>query len=450
MKLQKITIIELFQNPKPIHLSLPNTETTIIHSLNGMGKTTVLNLISAIFHGDIKYLIDTVFSFIRLEFSDNYFITVTKDFSEITFPDNSPDTDKNSKRLTILKFSDNEYQNIAIDDTYLTKNNNSDFESITMESFKTSDDYYKKIEQSQKYAFDFKKFLKKIQDLLYVSIIDTDRLFIYSPKKEISKTHFSIRERNKLDAEETISYFSANLNKRIRQLRMQKELISESLDSSFPIDLLTGKHKMKEETLADNFEKLITKRKELQKLGLIENSNDLENILNSPVKKGFVPVLDLYIQNSLKKLSVYDEIYPKLELFFRIINELCSYSNKKVVFKQSKITFIVNDTLKDNDSNIQEDNNFIEIPLENLSSGEKHLFIIFYYLIFLCKDNDSLILIDEPEISMHISWQEEFINYLNEICLSKNIQSIVTTHSPNIVHNHFDQLIGLYNEDSDE
>ena len=40
-----------------------------------------------------------------------------------------------------------------------------------------------------------------------------------------------------------------------------------------------------------------------------------------------------------------------------------------------------------------------------LSSGELHLFIIFYEIIFNTYKN-SLILIDEPELSFHISWQQ--------------------------------------------
>lgn len=42
-----------------------------------------------------------------------------------------------------------------------------------------------------------------------------------------------------------------------------------------------------------------------------------------------------------------------------------------------------------------------EIPIEHLSSGEKNDFVLFYELIFKC-DSKSLILVDEPEISLHV------------------------------------------------
>ena len=65
--------------------------------------------------------------------------------------------------------------------------------------------------------------------------------------------------------------------------------------------------------------------------------------------------------------------------------------------------------------------------------------------IFKC-DSKSLILVDEPEISLHVAWQQEFIDELMEICKLKNMQAIVATHSPNIVNNHWDLLVDLEDE----
>ena len=51
---------------------------------------------------------------------------------------------------------------------------------------------------------------------------------------------------------------------------------------------------------------------------------------------------------------------------------------------------------------------------------------------------------------MHISWQEEFINDLLEICRKNSIQAVVSTHSPNIVNGHFDLLVGLSDEEGEK
>ena len=83
-----------------------------------------------------------------------------------------------------------------------------------------------------------------------------------------------------------------------------------------------------------------------------------------------------------------------------------------------------------------------EIDIELLSSGEKHLIVLFYELIFDTQPY-TLIMIDEPEISLHVDWQIKFIKNLLKIRNSdvkdlNNIQFILATHSPQIVHNRRD------------
>ena len=80
--------------------------------------------------------------------------------------------------------------------------------------------------------------------------------------------------------------------------------------------------------------------------------------------------------------------------------------------------------------------------MEKLSSGEKHDFIMFYELIFNA-DRTSVFLIDEPEISLHVAWQMEFIDILERICKLNGTQAIIATHSPDIVNGHDDLLISL-------
>ncbi len=72
------------------------------------------------------------------------------------------------------------------------------------------------------------------------------------------------------------------------------------------------------------------------------------------------------------------------------------------------------------------------IPLEKLSSGEQHQLVTLYALIFLAEDN-SIILFDEPEISLHPEWQLLFWNTMSDIHKRRGHQFVVATHAPNIV-----------------
>lgn len=69
-------------------------------------------------------------------------------------------------------------------------------------------------------------------------------------------------------------------------------------------------------------------------------------------------------------------------------------------------------------------------PWFSLSSGEKQLLIQFMEVVL--QEGKSLIFIaDEPELSLHVTWQEKLLKALRD--LNENAQLIVATHSPDIV-----------------
>ena len=78
-----------------------------------------------------------------------------------------------------------------------------------------------------------------------------------------------------------------------------------------------------------------------------------------------------------------------------------------------------------------------DIPVDNLSSGEKQVFIMFYTILFAA-ENGSLVIIDEPEISLHVAWQQKLGRIFLEFCDCKDLQMIIATHSPMIIHDRWD------------
>ena len=70
-----------------------------------------------------------------------------------------------------------------------------------------------------------------------------------------------------------------------------------------------------------------------------------------------------------------------------------------------------------------------KIGLASLSSGEKHLLRILVTALLLV--GESSLMIDEPEISMHVDWQKALIRSLRT--LNSNTQLIFATHSPEIM-----------------
>ncbi len=80
------------------------------------------------------------------------------------------------------------------------------------------------------------------------------------------------------------------------------------------------------------------------------------------------------------------------------------------------------------------DINWSEVSINNFSTGEKQiLFRIWDILRNLNQLQWAIILIDEPETSLHPVWQKKFIQFILDIFDWLDVQIIIATHSPYIL-----------------
>ena len=105
-----------------------------------------------------------------------------------------------------------------------------------------------------------------------------------------------------------------------------------------------------------------------------------------------------------------------------------------------------------NDKSIQVDENGLlkikssslsELNWHFLSSGEKQILILLTQAL-LRFDKPVVYIADEPELSLHVTWQEKLLKSL--VTLAEQMQVIVATHSPDIVGNFQDKVIDLGRE----
>jgi predicted ATPase len=68
--------------------------------------------------------------------------------------------------------------------------------------------------------------------------------------------------------------------------------------------------------------------------------------------------------------------------------------------------------------------------LKDLSSGERQILIVLTYLAFL-SGPDSIFIIDEPELSLHLRWQGYLIEALQKL-RPPGSQILIATHAPEI------------------
>ena len=116
------------------------------------------------------------------------------------------------------------------------------------------------------------------------------------------------------------------------------------------------------------------------------------------------------------------QILHKINLYLETLNSFFNDSSKKLLFKEDTAELVYN-VVNRNNKVIKE-----HIDLHHLSSGEQQILIMFSYLAFYSQDG-RLFIIDEPELSLHIKWQEDFLKALENIS-PPTTQIILATHSP--------------------
>ncbi len=170
------------------------------------------------------------------------------------------------------------------------------------------------------------------------------------------------------------------------------------------------------------------------KFGFLDNSVNTgfdTHGMESSRKQENAHVLELYLYDSLNKYSAFEDLTKKINLFLRFLNSKELAFKKVVVHKE--FGFCLNDI--DTEKNIE---------LNSLSSGEQNQIIMLYNLIFLTSKN-SVLLVDEPEISLHIAWQKEVLNNLERIMKVNGIpQAVIATHSPTVINGNWDRSLDLY------
>jgi len=132
-----------------------------------------------------------------------------------------------------------------------------------------------------------------------------------------------------------------------------------------------------------------------------------------------------------------------------IVQEWNSLNEKKTNIHRPKFTLIeeINNLFQRKKIIITERNELqVEtqsgkiFPLSHLSSGEKQLLIILGQCL-LQENQNHVFIADEPELSLHIEWQEKLVSNLKN--LNPNAQIIFATHSPDIVSNFSNSVINI-------
>jgi len=231
---------------------------------------------------------------------------------------------------------------------------------------------------------------------------------------------------------DTIEKYADELSERIRDSSDSSSKISQQLDATFPVRLLQNDYQFQThstEELKEQLKLLQKRRGVLAKFNLLSSEQHLPDVyVFDDIPESDKRVLTLYVEDTKQKLEAYDNLLHKIELFSSILN------NKRLSFKTI--------TIDPEKGFIFETDKKQLLKLTQLSSGEQHQVVLLYELIFKTQE-DVLVLIDEPEISLHVAWQKSFLDDLKKIIAMQNMVVVVATHSPQIIDSNWNLVVDL-------
>lgn len=423
MKLNSIKIFGFKNDERIVDFKFSERNVTIVHGENGCGKTTLLNIIFAILNKDENILKSEKVNKIELEYIDG------AELKKICIKRN----DNNYEDSNISYYNWEEFDKTNLINTssiFLGINRNFSTRKVDLKeqdiySFIRRSNYDDKFETPHEVAI----FAERLSEYIKRSNYRMKSRFTRNKSINFSKNHVLLENIKPEDLEEIIShrFHMANsiISRRVQNALFDTMALAVIPDSgSSSIDLpknyieLIIQNKDKLIVALENTDNNILRDKIIYTLqddniGKLLKSNKQDNLLNNLLYK------------MVKELQQEESILESINYIKDIFNEHIM-SNKELVIDENGIYIKINTNTH---------------SIAELSQGELHL-LSFLTLFIIEGRNRDFLMIDEPEVSLNITWQRKLISVLSEIAPKSQI--ILASHSPSIVsinHSCLAQLI---------
>ncbi|OQX06313.1 MAG: hypothetical protein BWK73_31185 [Thiothrix lacustris] len=409
---------------------------TIIHGPNGVGKTVFLGLAHNLLLGQFQRLVAIPFDYFVVKFDNDSALSCTRDFVEgevihrLRIHTVDMDWAVTSRGAFDLVKVSPDFLEICTKvlkqhiDPYAGSNTVYNLSYSLHNPINMPDKFSDKwLEMWAILLLHFHRELTQLPAYL----IGVDRLL----KSQVNTFQLSDAD-SPINVSLRINIYSKQLVDFLNQALLTYGQKTSQLEQTFPDRLMDLSEDVPNiQLLKESFAEISQQRKRYEEVGLLEVNVDADRFDTKRFSQGLSSVklvaMNLHAQDAKSKLDVLEPLAKRLERFLSLINS--KFSNKSLRIEYSKGI-----VMRDSDGN--------SIALTVLSTGEQHLFILLYDLIFLIRKNQ-LVLIDEPEAGLHVSWQDSFIDDLKAIIDIAQFDVILATHSPYIIGDHSNLMVAL-------
>ena len=421
----------------------PDWRFLILHGPNGIGKTRLLELLHSLFSGRYLRVANTPFSSARLEFTDQSWVEVSRtDISQHQLRQKDEPYDIHSSKTVALDWTlslaNHEVISYSMrplpvgDDSRVKARLERRFpvEEIGFDSWvdHRSGDLLSFFEVVERYSSslpassrpkNMPSSLSTFLDDHEVHLIETQRLLhTHTPSERHRPLSRTVTQKPTVIsyAEDLVQEFDAALATNSRT--------TQQFDRSFPKRLFQEFLKAEDEShLVKRYNEQQHLRSRLAQIAILDPSPDLQ-LPEGGLLDWQQLVLRTYLDDADAKLNTFQSLLDRLELLRDIING-------KFLFKRLEYDRDKGIVFKDSDSGDT-------VSLSQLSSGEQHELVLLYDLLMKVSAK-SLVLIDEPEISLHVAWQQSFLDDLDRVASLRGVRFIISTHSPQVIGRWWDR-----------
>ncbi|MGW0163873.1 AAA family ATPase [Streptomyces sp. NPDC003343] len=387
---------------------------TIISGPNGIGKTHFLRLLYALTTLDLKTLASVEFEQIEIHLTDKSVVRLmqVRDGSDVVgFKISEKKSPRRSFKITSIPYveiKDSE-QDIP---PYVVQLPDGKWYDTRFDRPVTSQAALRRfgISTSTNVIEYFKdswlgEFFAETKSIL----IDTQRLDDSSPR-----TSAGVKP-----ARQYIAQVAAQLSD------ARRKSLNESLnaDQTFAVRVLKkARTTINEKDLRQRYQRIADQHAELHASGLNVSPVDVQfpDGKTSPTERR---ILNVFLDDWERKLQPLLPTHEKLKTLRKIVES--KFIGKELVLTQRG--FI----------RFRSKYNGKPLGVNSLSSGEQHLLAVFTMLLFAASEG-SLVLIDEPEISMHAAWKHSFLNDITEVAHISDMQIVIATHSSAIINGNWE------------
>lgn len=374
-------------------ISFDLNKNNLFHGLNGKGKTRILQSIVELCKldtsNDISIIINIINTFNLKGLKINY-----TDYKKLFSQKNEVDKSYRELSSEFIDENRNIIKTYLYELNFISKRNSFKFE---IEKLISEGRIF--LNKEFTYLENFEIWLRNTKKLL-IKEFSKER-FIYFPKNIEEEFYFN----RKVPLEmQTLHKIYSFLIRKLEDTIYNRDIISEE-------ELKKEKNKIRKKlnketvvyispNISENYNILKIIKKEIQDKKIEFGTN---------------------IWNSILKNKKTVETYYNLESFlFDLVKKLNNINITLEKYTNIKLSF-------DNDANIKVSKNNTNIEFEKLSSGEKRIILLFLYVVF---SKEKIILIDEPEISLSLNYQNKFVNDIIKLSNGKKI--MMATHAPYI------------------